>query len=283
MSLAGWLFQLMASVQQDSAVLADADSPDASQATVDLLVNLVLVLAHHLLPHSVSDHSLVEPAAPTALRHVVPATRVLLNTRPSGWFSGTDVLSPALQARLEGMRLNPEAVKGTLEARGALKGLFRDGELWQADVRGRRYRVQVRHASVRVVSADGEALGPWLKRLADDRWDVDLRLRLAGGNADEAIAECQRAEADSVPVLTAELARIRAQVENADRAIHVARRLIDNRVASEVQRTAAHDRFVQELKGKLNSVLLEVQVLKNLRAKGPRRGYEAELCSTLET
>ncbi len=281
--LAGWLFQLMASVQQDSTVLADADSPDASQATVDLLVNLALVLAHHLSPHGVSEHSRLEPAAPTAPRHVVPATRALINTRPSGWFSGTDVLSPALQARLEGMSLNPEAAKGTLEARGALKGLFRDGAQWQADVRGRRYRVQARHASVRVVSADGDTLGPWLKRLADDRWDIDLRLRLVGGNADEAIAERQRAEADSVPVLTAELARIRAQVESADRAINIARGLIDNRVASEAQRTAAHDRFVQELKGKLNNVLLEVQVLKSLRAKGPRRGYEAELCSTLES
>ncbi|NWA70198.1 dermonecrotic toxin domain-containing protein [Pseudomonas reactans] len=285
--LAGWLFQLMASLQQDTQAQVEGDPADKRQATADLLFNLVTVLAAHMtpadaLPRHVPEHPAYEPGLPNAPKRVEPSTRVVKNTQPSGWFDGADVLHPTLQARLEAMSLGSGAVKGVLETGGALKGLFRDGTQWQAQVRGRRYRVQVRQGSVRVVSADGETLGPWLKRVDDAYWDIDLRLRLAGGNADEVIAERQRADNDNVPRLEADLASLREQIESADKAINVAHGVLGNSQMSEAQRKTVHDRFVQELKRKHESVLLEVQVLKQLRTKGPRRGYEQELCSTLE-
>lgn len=285
--LAGWLFQLMASLQQDTQAQVEGDPADKRQATADLLFNLVTVLGVHMTPadappRHVPEHAAYEPGLPSAPKRVEPSTRVVNNTRPSGWFNGADVLHPTLQARLEAMSLGSGAVKGVLETGGALKGLFRDGTQWQAQVRGRRYRVQVSEGSVRVVSADGETLGPWLKRVDDAYWDIDLRLRLAGGNADEAIAERQRADNDNVPRLEADLASLREQIESADKAIDVAHGLLSSPQIGEAQRTTVHERFVRELKRKHDSMLLELQVLKRLRSKGPRRGYEQELCSTLE-
>jgi hypothetical protein len=281
-ALAGWLFQLVASVQEDIAAMADEDAPDMSLPTVDLLANLVLILAHQVSPLSVSEHPLFDRKVPSLPRSVAPGRGELINSRPSGWFNGTEVLSQALQARLERMSLRPEAATGVLETVGALKGLFRHADQWQASVRGRRYRVQVHQGSVRVISADGDTLGPWLKVLADGRWDIDLRLRLAGGNADEAIADQERTDTKTVQALKKELEWLREQINKSKKTLELARRLKNDQALSDRQRANAQESYFKELKNKHSKVLLELDVLKRIRKKTPIIDYADEKSTALE-
>lgn len=194
-ALAGWLLQLSDSVREDLQSLHSSDTQARAAAVTDMLVNLMAVMAHQAAPHDVQRHlDLEHPAfAPLARAEPVPAAPVRGSppasfSAPLGWANARDTLTPAMQARLTALSLKSQPTPDYLkqaEASGPLQGLLKPasavGGYWQALVRGRVYRIQIQQGRVRVVSATGEILGPWLKHLGNGRWDIDLGLHLRGG------------------------------------------------------------------------------------------------------
>jgi hypothetical protein len=176
--LAGWMVQVLDSVQRDVAASTPADPVAQTEGAMDLLSNLVMVLAYRASPH--------ERPATLDLRHPVFArTRATLASpsptvtrsaaalpthAPYRWSSARDTLTPFMRERLEGLSLRavqqpwPLALPGA-ETSGRLKGLLQDTRStppqWQAVVRGHVYRVRLVGDSVQVTDAAGTASGPW--------------------------------------------------------------------------------------------------------------------------
>ena len=291
--LVGWLVQLMDSVEQDIAGLQSADLKARNMALMDMLANLMVVLAHQATPHDVRQHLALEHPvfAPLAVADKAPVAPALKLppagfTAPSGWANARNTLTPALQARLQAMsvkRFNepwPKALPGA-EKSGPWQGLLRDAQQtparWDALVRGHQYRVRIEEQRVRVVSADGNRLGPWLESVAPGVWDVDLQLRLSGG-ADGA------AELPPDPhVLEEQYRQAIVATARAQRAMEIARHLAEQplHIIDDAQRARVQASYSSALESKVEHLRNEAQLLRRLRDLAPRPRYEQELSELL--
>ncbi|WP_053133581.1 hypothetical protein [Pseudomonas sp. MIACH] len=295
-ALAGWMVQVMDSVHRDVQAISGTDPAAQAQGVMDLLSNLVLILAHRASPREVpSTLDLRDPAfAPSPPRLAPPTlTRGPLNIplrAPGGWSNARDTLTPPLQARLERLSLKAFAQPWPARLPGAQVGGRLDGVLfnaaaqppqWQVLVRGHVYRARVTDDSVRVISADGREMGPWLKLLDTGRWEVDLRLRLLGGQADTPVVTNTESRRQQ---LEQDYRQYGQRREAANRAVVVAYHLLTSDVANltDEQRARAGTRYTQELQNKLDAALLELDCLKDLQALKHRPGYERELSTALE-
>ncbi|MGF6096039.1 hypothetical protein [Pseudomonas sp. 18175] len=287
--LVGWLVQLIASAQQDIAGLQSSDPQARSAAVMDVLVNLMSILAHQATPDDVQQHLDLEHAvfAPKNDLPRVPLTRVSAPAKfiaPAAWANARDVLTPPVQARLNTLSLKtfplpwPKALPGA-QPRGPWRGLLRVQQQWQALVRGQLFRVRIEQGRVRVISADGSILGPWLKAVGGGSWDLDLQLRLSGG-ADEA-----RAAPVDRHLLETQYQQATVEGTRLQRALEIARNLLQHAQgqADEQRRTQAQARYRQALEDKARQSIGELGLLRRLRELGPRPRYEAELSQLLES
>ncbi|WP_330209078.1 hypothetical protein [Pseudomonas sp. AM4(2022)] len=301
--LGGWLAQLVDSAQRDIQGLQSDDGQARSAALTDMLANLMAIVAHQATPQNAHQHlalehpvfaplARVEPAQLSVPLKPVPAPATFYT--PTRWANARDVLTPQQRELIQRLRLKtfptpwPVALDNA-EPSGAAQGLLRDTAhtpaQWQALVRGALYRVQINQGVVRVVSADGATLGPWLRHLGQGRWDFDLRLRFPGGNPDEVIEHDQQAQQAAHAALEVEYTKAQADRTRANTAMHLARALA-TRAAGQItdpQRTQAWERYGQEMSNKFQYAQRELQLLKRLRELGPRLGYEVELCQVLES
>lgn len=298
-ALAGWLLQLSDSVREDLQSLHSSDTQARAAAVTDMLVNLMAVMAHQAAPHDVQRHlDLEHPAfAPLARAEPVPAAPVRGSppasfSAPLGWANARDTLTPAMQARLTALSLKSQPTPDYLkqaEASGPLQGLLKPasavGGYWQALVRGRVYRIQIQQGRVRVVSATGEILGPWLKHLGNGRWDIDLGLHLRGGAADYALQDARQAASTQRESLNRDYQQARQDQMRARQAMAVARALVEQPEGAidEPRRVQARQRYHQEAEHALDFAQKELRTLRALRELAPRPRYEEELCSALES
>lgn len=294
--LVGWLVQLVESVSQDIAALQDTDAQAKNAALLDLLANLMVVVAHQATPHDAMRHlELEHPVfAPLAVAEPtpLPPTQVAPPAQfvaPAAWANARNTLTPELWARLQSFSLQrfaapwPNALAGA-ETSGPWQGLVHDQRStpahWQALVQGHKFRVRMEQQGVRVISADGTRLGPWLKAVGQGRWEIDLQLRLSGGAGDTVAEPVEDRQALEDQYRQTGQKRARAQT-----AMELARALA-NKPADEVteqQRTQAKASYLKALKEKLQHCLDELQLLRRLRDLGPRPRYEEELSRVLES
>lgn len=288
LALVGWLVQLMSSAEQDIAALHASDLQTRDAALLDVLVNLMLIIAHQATPQDVQQHLVLEqPLFAPRLDGTLPTTRIQAPTpftAPASWANARNALAPKLQARLSALSLSsfaqpwPKTLAGA-EQRGPWQGLLRVQQQWQALVRGQRFRVRMEQDRVRVISADGLRMGPWLKSVSPGHWDIDLQLRLSGGadTAPDAPEDRQQLE---VRYQQAVVERTRAQ-----RAMEIARHLLQQPqgVMNELQRGQAQARYYKALEDKVQHSLKELHMLRRLRELAPRPRYEEELSQLLES
>lgn len=285
--LAGWLVQLMSSAAQDIANLQSTDPQARSAALLDMLVNLMVIVAHQATPHDGLRHlELEHPVfAPQVDPVALPTRRIQAPEQfvaPAGWANARDVLTPALQARLDALSLKrfpapwPKVLPGA-EPRGQWQGLLQVGQQWQALVRGQQFRVRMEQGRVRVVSADGRRVGPWLKAVGPGLWDIDLQLRLSGGADDAAPAPLDRQQLEA-QYQQAAIERTRAQ-----RVMEIARNLTLQSGLDEQQLSSFQARYRQALEDKVQHSIKELQMLRRLRELAPRPRYEEELSQLLES
>ena len=299
--LGGWLAQLVDSAQRDVRGLQSDDGQTRSAALIDMLVNLMAIVAHQATPQDAQQHLALEHPVFAPLARVEPVQRAVplkpvpppaTFYTPTRWANARDVLTPQQRALIQPLRLKtfptpwPVALANA-EPSGAAQGLLRNTShvppQWQALVRGALYRVQINQGVVRVVSADGATLGPWLRPLGQGRWDFDLRLRFPGGNPDEVIAHDPQAQQAAHAALEAEYTKTQADRTRAVTAMHLAHTLA-TRPAGQItdpQRTQAWERYGREMSNKFQHAQRELQLLKHLRELAPRPDYEEELCNVL--
>lgn len=304
LALGGWLVQLVDSMQRDIEGLSSHDGQARSAALIDMLANLMVIVAHQATPQDALDplnleHPVfaplarVEPQVAGAI--TVPLKRIPTPEKfhtPVLWVNGRQVLNTQQQALIQKLWLKtfpkpwPVALENA-ESSGPLQGLRRDtsnvAQQWQALVQGALYRVQVKKSEVRVISADGTILGPWLRHLGQGRWDFDLKLRLAGGNADDAAEHTLQAQPAALAALEVDYKKAQADRARADTAMHLAHTLAA-RPAGQItdpQRVQAWERYGREMSNKFQHAQRELQLLKRLRELAPRPGYEEELCDVL--
>lgn len=297
LQLGGWLVQLIDSLQQDIQDLASQDEQVRNKAVMDVLSNLMVVLAHQATPH--------DPLPPLQLEHPVfaPLARATATTRvptrgappatfssPTRWSNARDTLTAAQHARARTLSLG--AFSGGwdhAESSGPRRGLLRDTAYsppqWRALVRGHLYRVVDESGAWRVISADGAQKGPWLKPLGDGHWDFDGRLRLVGGNADAAMEAQLQALELSLPRLEEQYREAGRSRAKAAAAMQVARKLVvESKDKIDAQQLARlEQRYQQELRNKVEFSEKELQLLMRLRAIKPRPRYEENLCEILES
>lgn len=203
-----WLVQMFNAASADVRTIVEGSAFERSAAVVDMLMNLVMALAHARTPsiplvaiERSPGMDLLEPtrgslSASTARPQIASQGKVYLSgalvkadALLDFSFTGSDGFNrlPAQRLRdLEALRsakvLQPQA----LVERGAAAGLYLiEGEHY-VGLRGDAYRIAISEEGVRVVGADGR-LGPWLERDASG-WRIDVGQRLRGGMPKSRIA-----------------------------------------------------------------------------------------------
>lgn len=193
-----WLVQLLNALQQDIEALERGNEFDRSAATVDLILNLGMVLLHARQPAKAFPSYALPGAAevegPEAQRGAfaeiaiapIEETPAPGQALPSRWLdfswrgqSGFNWLPREQREALRAM-CAPVSLAGVQPLnQGTATGLYLiDGDHYVA-LASDTYRVERLPEGVRVVDGGGAA-GPWL-RFVDGVWRVDTALGLRGG------------------------------------------------------------------------------------------------------
>ncbi|MDY7533990.1 hypothetical protein RGV33_20305 [Pseudomonas sp. Bout1] len=201
-AMAGWLVQL-ANTEEDIKKLTNLDNQDASAATVDLLVNVALLLAHADTSGSTTPMEKfeetarpagpalrqpnAEPAPPRAMARQSPAPDapgVIGNhsTALDFSFSSPRALTPGEHAQIDSFKVPAPSGVGAAIAEGPQRGLYRVHERLYAQVDGHWFRAASDLDGVFIIDANHKArTGPPLIHDAQGHWSFDTRPKLRGG------------------------------------------------------------------------------------------------------
>ncbi|MGN8343300.1 dermonecrotic toxin domain-containing protein [Pseudomonas sp. SMV71] len=273
-----WLWNLMASAQQDIPALISADPVAREFAAVDLLVNLALLVsqlpaghgpvARAALPESVQKEAMRSPApraiaeqwpetaAPTFVEgtvavpdaHAEAASRRL----DFSFARASGQPTPQQQALLQRLRVpSPKTLPDPIE-NGPFKGLYVIDSKWHAQVEGAFYRVTPEYdGSATIVdplaALDADRNGPPLRVDAQGHWHLDLRLRLLGGSPPKRVEAQRRINLERAKQLMDESKRLEAQDADRQKALDVAQQVMtrteEGAQYTEAQRAAKRQIF----------------------------------------
>ncbi|WP_431481115.1 dermonecrotic toxin domain-containing protein [Pseudomonas thivervalensis] len=248
-----WLWNLMASARNDIPALSSEDPVTRELATVDLLVNLALLVSQFpavhapvraALPESIKAQamrppvqraipgqwpapalpSIVEGAVALPGAHAEAASRVL----DLSFANPLQRLTREQRTRLWRLQATRPAALPEPITNGPYKGLYVIDNTWHADVDGVLYRVTPEEdGSATIVDPlDPSKNGPALKSDTQGHWSLDLRLRLLGGAPPKRAAALSRLNAQRSFELTAELNRRLAQDVDLQKAVDVAQQVM---------------------------------------------------------
>ncbi|SDU91117.1 dermonecrotic toxin domain-containing protein [Pseudomonas corrugata] len=277
-----WLWNLMASAQQDIPALSGEDPVARELAAVDLLVNLALLVSQSpaghgpatraVVPESIKEQAMRPPApraiaeqwpapqAPTLVEGTVTLPDANIDTGRRLDFSfarASGRLTPALQARLQRLQVStPSSPLAPIE-NGPYKGLYVINNKWHAKVEGVLYRITPEAGgSATIVDPldplDAEKNGPSLRVDKNGHWHLDLRLRLLGGAPPKRVEAQRRVNLQRVQQLTEESKRLEAQDADRQKALDVAQQVMTRTEEggnyTEAQRAAKRKIFYDLLK-----------------------------------
>lgn len=226
-----WLVQMYNVVKRDMQDLKSVSEFERSNAVVDLLLNLVLILGHVRLPKGVANATRLPVAARV---EALPAGSVLIEGQASNVpeqgaiylpgavtgasthldfsFSGgqgMNVLPPERRKQVEAMRSSVDLAGHKALNEGPKAGLYDvDGQLY-AQLRGDTYAVTYDTEGVRVVDRQGKP-GPWLMR-REGGWSIDTGQRLRGGMPRKSAQSMRESNERQIGELQAEDARLTAR------------------------------------------------------------------------
>lgn len=275
--LAGWLLTMNASFTQTLAAIVSDDTRVQEQATIDLLLNVAMVLLDFPPAKAWSQPAPTfrHPAWDTALRRresdawpVPPAAQVHQGTvgLPGEMARGNNTaldfsftqarhrLTPNQLSRLQAFKVDAPPKLPAPQSSGPYKGLYTVEDRWYAVVNGDLYRVSLEDdAGVLIVdAADSTRRGPYL--WVDERggWTVDTRLRLRGGMPPKRIAAERQRKAQRIEALTADYQRMqlrqRAMIAATDQAQLTMLNLEQQPRPNEAQLATARRQFDATLK-----------------------------------
>lgn len=188
-----WLAQMEVAIAQYIATDPDDDASNRRIALVNLLVNISILIFTHSLKRlrleAQDEQAPIEPAQtstpePLPMPAVTWSPARLTSVVDDHWSSPQSNLSAAqLQALTKLQAEHPPEHLGSPIPHGPLMGLYlHDSTFWFIH-RDKVYRVSTDLTTheYRIVGDSDDQLGPWLRRDDVGRWQLDLSLRLRGG------------------------------------------------------------------------------------------------------
>ncbi|CAI8740781.1 hypothetical protein [Pseudomonas soli] len=187
-----WLAQMEVALADFIETDAGQDSSRYWQAGVNLLLNIVMLLATHadtrLREENGEERSLgmsVTPPIDTAPEPAAPAVveGVSAIHLDFSWGRPTRTLTVAQSTRLHALQADIDTtVLGEPLPSSNLRGLYLHESRLYTVLQGKVYQVMLDlpRNQLRIVGPD-ETPGPWLRRDEVDRWQLDLSLTLKGG------------------------------------------------------------------------------------------------------
>ncbi|MBD9463849.1 dermonecrotic toxin domain-containing protein [Pseudomonas sp. Pdm06] len=277
-----WLWNLMASAQQDIPALISEDPVARELAAVDLLVNLAMLVSQLPTGHapvtraalapSLKEQAMRPPAPRTVAEQwpasapptvaegtiAVPGAHAEATSRrlDFSFASAGQRLTPEQRTRLLRLQaLRPPAMPEPIEY-GPYKGLYVIDNKWHAEVEGALYRVnpEADGSATIVDPLDPSRNGPPLKTDRQGRWLLDLRLRLLGGAPPKRMDAQRRANLKRIGDLTEELNQWVAQEDDRQKALDVAQQ-----VMTRLQEGSTYTEAQREPKRKIFHDLLQEQ------------------------
>ncbi|MCF5060837.1 hypothetical protein GIW54_27295 [Pseudomonas proteolytica] len=312
--LVGWLLTMTASFTQAIQTIVSGDTSAKEQATIDLLLNVAMLLLDFAPAKAWSslDLTLRQQALSTSLRRresdawpVPPAAQVRQGTvgLPGEMARGDNAaldfsftqarhrLTPNQLSRLQAFKVDAPPKLPAPQSSGPYKGLYTVEDRWYAVVNGDLYRVSLEDdASVVLVdAADSTRRGPYL--WVDERgaWTVDTRLRLRGGMPPKRIAAERQRKAQRIEALTAAYQRMqlrqRALIAATDQAQQAMLNLEQLPRPNEVQLANARRHFdatLNEETTEYQQILDSLKEREELRISPPLKDTLALLENTIK-
>lgn len=190
-----WLTQSAMALSSDVLALIEGRAFEASQAVVDLVLNVGMVLLHRHLPGieaalpryeaalgqrlpgylRASMVTVVPKQGKVGLPGPVTDTRLDFSWRGNAGFNWLD---PQSRQAIQRLRVTVDLHGLKPSATGEASGLYRVGDRLYAVMAGDSYPVALFDGDVRIIDDKGEPQA-WLAR-RDDTWCVDTAMRLAG-------------------------------------------------------------------------------------------------------
>ncbi|NWD08852.1 hypothetical protein [Pseudomonas gingeri] len=229
---AGWLILLYRGVRQDLPGLQGDEEDARAQAWADMLSNLAAVLLHEViasereaLPELTGKRESLATGGEVLLERITAPPAA--DDSPQlpfdlSWSNPRRALSAASRQALEKLRVRvfdtPPRLDslGMVSASGPNRGLVHLGEArdkgWHVLIENALYQVAWSDDGPRVVDAAGTP-GPFLERDGQDRWRLDLRLRLRGGSGRDTVqARLQRKLRDRATALHGQVIQASARM-----------------------------------------------------------------------
>ncbi|MBB6287052.1 MULTISPECIES: hypothetical protein [unclassified Pseudomonas] len=297
--LTGWLWGLMASLDQDIPALASQDPQTRELATVDLLLNLglllleavpVVIAAPSALEVGLKDEALPEPLAPWIAEQwpLPPPPRiregaVILPGAPAqtgktlldlSFTQARQRLTTIQRSRLTSFRAPRPTPLPQPVLNGPRRGLYLVENTWHALVEDEWLQVALEpEGDIRVVMpGDATHHGPYLRSESDGTWSVDMRLRLRGGMPPKRIAAERQRQAQRISELKLSFEQFiqgqAAQQSRIDIILGVMTRTDEDPRFSETQRADSRQRFDTALQEQTQAYQQQLDSLQERSALG---------------
>ncbi|MFJ9989854.1 hypothetical protein ACIQSO_03895 [Pseudomonas putida] len=220
---AGWIVQMEASFLQATSDRLQ-NTNDRAATLVELLLNLATLLFAHAHRRIDLQRPLEAPTVDPLATPTIDQLPTLVSRGPNplvdfSWSNPLLKLDSAQRQSLLALRA-PYKVEelGAPIPHGALQGLFlHDARTW-VSLNSGVYEVQLDPIEQRqriIDAANPGKPGPWLHREEDGRWELDLRLHLAGGMPlGKRVAQLKAENAKALTTLNATIIEERAQSQS---------------------------------------------------------------------
>ncbi|NER59285.1 hypothetical protein G3435_03460 [Pseudomonas sp. MAFF212428] len=210
-AVAGWLLQLVSSLENDLSQLSHGNDEERAQALVDLLFNLATLFMHGVGGiDSVRQPGPALKPVPADMLTQGPPARVAGSAPTTGmvlpvllpqvlkvgqaeqlntalefsWRARHPSPSVHLQRLLDALQVQIGERASVRVDSGAGKGLLRVGSELYVQIERQVFRVVQQGDGFYIADPQaphGARRGPWLRLDENDQWQLDLRLRLRGG------------------------------------------------------------------------------------------------------
>ena len=282
-----WLWNLMASANQDIPALTNDDPVTRELAAVDLLLNLGMLLIqfpsisappHAPLPEALKDQAMRPPAprivpeqwpapAPPSIHEgpvALPGERFESSSKLDLSFASAGRRLTAEQLkRLQHLQVTRPASMPEPTKYGPYTGLYVIRNTWHALVDGDLYQVSPESDGTATIvnplaPRDPTRNGPALHPDTRGNWSIDLRLRLRGGMPPKRLAELRRIKTRRAEELSAYLKNYYKGEADQQRALDTAQEVMTRTQEgnfTEAQRADKRMRFYKLLEQQTDSYL----------------------------
>lgn len=232
---------------------AESDPVQNRLTMINLLLNIAMLLFTHSMFRLQLEHGeVIEPALPATPNVPVPALTVSTTDSMThldfSWTSAGQQLGAVHRAALDALQasVKAEVLSSPIEV-GNLRGLYLYGASAYTLLDGKVFEVALDRTQdkARIVGPD-KSLGPWLRMDEAGRWQLDLHLRLRGGQP--LSSRLRKLALDKNAAMETVNGQLKAEKELMD-AKHKEMQTIDNLVGA-----SSDDATLQRLQTKMQAI-----------------------------